>query len=43
MAVDELARAIALRLTPSNPDATPAVAPSAKSVGTTDRTGRSAQ
>lgn len=39
MAVDELARAIALRLTPSNPDTTPAVTPSAKSAGTADHTG----
>ncbi len=43
MAVDELARAIALRLSPSNPDAAPAVTPTAKSVGNTDRIGRSAQ
>ena len=42
MAVDELARAIALRLTPSSP-LTPAVAPAAKSVGNVDRTRRSAQ
>jgi membrane-bound lytic murein transglycosylase B len=47
MAVDELARAIALRLTPSSPAVTPAVAPAAtpaaKSVSNVDRTKRSAQ
>ena len=43
MAVDELARAIALRLTPANPGVTPAVAPTAKSTGNAARTGRSAQ
>src|SRR6185437_6607113 len=43
MAVDELARAIALRLGPSTPEATPAVAPAAKSAGSVDSTGRSAQ
>jgi len=43
MAVDELARAIALRLTPSSPDATPTVAPSAKSAIVTDHAGRSSR
>ena len=44
MAVDELARAIALRLTPSSPGVTPAVVPAARAVtGTVDRSGRSAQ
>ena len=43
MAVDELARAIALRLTPQSPDTTPVVAPSAKTAGSAARTGRSAQ
>jgi membrane-bound lytic murein transglycosylase B len=43
MAVDELARAIALRLTPANPGATPAVAPTAKSPGNADRGNRSAR
>lgn len=43
MAVDELARAIALRLTPSGPGVTPAVAPAAKSVSNVDRAARSAQ
>ena len=42
MAVDELAQAIALRLTPS-PDATPAPTPTAKTAGNTDRLERSAQ
>jgi peptidoglycan lytic transglycosylase B len=41
MAVDELARAIALRLTPSAPPAPPATAPTAKSAGTMDRSPRS--
>ena len=43
MAVDELARAIALRLTPANPGATPAVAPTADSTGNAARSTRSAQ
>ncbi len=43
MAVDELARAIALRLAPSNPDETPASAPAAKSATNADHTGRSAK
>ncbi|MDE2448139.1 MAG: lytic murein transglycosylase B [Gammaproteobacteria bacterium] len=43
MAVDELARAIALRLTPSSPGVTPAMTPSAKSVANLDRARRSAQ
>ena len=43
MAVDELARAIALQLTPSAPEAAPAVTPTAKSAGNADRTGRSAK
>ena len=43
MAVDELARAIALRLTPANPGVTPAAAPSAKSTSNADRTNRPAQ
>ncbi|HEV7135391.1 MAG TPA: lytic murein transglycosylase B [Steroidobacteraceae bacterium] len=42
MAVDELARAIALRLTPSSPDTAPAATPAAKSAGM-DRRGRSAK
>jgi peptidoglycan lytic transglycosylase B len=41
MAVDELARAIALRLTPSGPVAPPATAPTANSSGTVDRSPRS--
>lgn len=43
MAVDELARAIALRLTPSIPAATPAVAPAVKAGGVADRAPRSAR
>lgn len=43
MAVDELARAITLRLTPSNPGAAPAAAPSVKSAGNADRTRQSAR
>jgi peptidoglycan lytic transglycosylase B len=43
MAVDELARAIALRVTPATPGVTPAMAPAAKSVSNADSTGRSAQ
>ncbi|MDE2050046.1 MAG: lytic murein transglycosylase B [Gammaproteobacteria bacterium] len=43
MAVDELARAIALQLTPSAPDAAPAVTPAARSAGGAARTGRSAR
>ena len=43
MAVDELARAIALRLTPSNPVAPPAVTPTAKSGGDADRARQSAR
>jgi membrane-bound lytic murein transglycosylase B len=43
MAVDELARAIALRLNPANPAVTPAAAPTARSSGNADRTSRSAQ
>lgn len=42
MAVDELARAIALRLTPS-PDAAPAVTPTAKGAGNADHPGRFAK
>ena len=42
MAVDELARAIALRLTPPTP-VTPAATPTAKSSGDADRAKRSAQ
>ncbi len=43
MAVDELARAIALHLTPSNPVSTPAAAPTAKAIGNPDRRRRSAR
>lgn len=43
MAVDELARAIALRLTPSGPSATPAVTPTARSGGDAARARRSAR
>ncbi len=43
MAVDELARAIALQLTPSTPEAPPTVSPTARSAGSVPRTGRSAQ
>ena len=43
MAVDELARAIALRLTPANPGVTPETAPTARSAGTADRAGRSSE
>ena len=43
MAVDELARAIALRLGPSNPGSTSAMAPAAKPVGNADRSKRSAR
>jgi membrane-bound lytic murein transglycosylase B len=43
MAVDELARAIALQFDPSNPGVTPAAAPTAKSSGNADGTSRSAQ
>ena len=47
MAVDELARAIALRATPSGPGVTPTVTPAAtpaaKSAGNVDRTKRSAR
>jgi membrane-bound lytic murein transglycosylase B len=43
MAVDELARAIALRLTPANPGMAPATVPTAKSTGNADRITRSAQ
>jgi membrane-bound lytic murein transglycosylase B len=42
MAVDELARAIALRLTPSTPGITPAVTPTVKSTGNADRARRTA-
>jgi membrane-bound lytic murein transglycosylase B len=42
MAVDELARAIALRFNPANPGPMPAVAPTAKSTGNADRGSRSA-
>jgi membrane-bound lytic murein transglycosylase B len=42
MAVDELARAIALRLMPVNPGVTPAAAPTASSSGNADRNSRSA-
>jgi membrane-bound lytic murein transglycosylase B len=41
MAVDELARAIALRINPSAPASMPATAPTAKSVGNADRDKRS--
>jgi membrane-bound lytic murein transglycosylase B len=41
MAVDELARAIALRINPSAPAPMPATAPTAKSVGNADRDTRS--
>ena len=43
MAVDELARAIALRLSPSTPGVTPAAAPTAKSAGNADRPNGSAR
>jgi membrane-bound lytic murein transglycosylase B len=43
MAVDELARAIALRLTPATPGVTPAVAPAARAAGNVDRAERSAK
>jgi membrane-bound lytic murein transglycosylase B len=43
MAVDDLAQAIALRLTPGNPGVTPAVAPSAKSIDDADRAHPSAK
>ncbi|MGH8169058.1 MAG: lytic murein transglycosylase B [Steroidobacteraceae bacterium] len=43
MAVDELARAIALQLTPSTPEPPPAMSPTARSAGSVPRTGRSAQ
>ena len=43
MAVDELARAITLRLNPSNPGAAPAGAPTVKSAGNADRTRQSAR
>jgi membrane-bound lytic murein transglycosylase B len=43
MAVDELARAIALRLTPATPGLTPAVTPTAKSIGNVARSGRSSE
>ena len=43
MAVDELARAIALRLTPANPGVTPVVTPTAKSGGDAARARRSAR
>ena len=43
MAVDELARAIALRFNPANPGAMPTVAPTAKSGGNADRSSRSAE
>ena len=43
MAVDELARAITLRLNPSAPDAAPAVTPTVKSVSGADRSKRSAR
>ena len=43
MAVDELARAITLRLTPANPGAMPAAAPTVKSAGNADRIKRSAR
>ena len=43
MAVDELARAIALRLTPSSPVAPPAVTPTAKSGGDADHARQSAR
>jgi membrane-bound lytic murein transglycosylase B len=42
MAVDELARAIVLQLTPSGPGVTPAMAPAAKSVASAGRARRSA-
>lgn len=42
MAVDELARAIALQLTPASPAPTPVAPPTAKSAGYADRIGRSA-
>jgi membrane-bound lytic murein transglycosylase B len=43
MAVDELARAIALRLTPANPGVAPAATPTAGSTDHADRISRSAQ
>ena len=43
MAVDELARAIALRLGPSNPSSTSAMAPAARAAGNADRTKQSAR
>jgi peptidoglycan lytic transglycosylase B len=43
MAVDELARAIVLRLNPANPGVTPAVVPSAQSASNADRTHPSAE
>jgi membrane-bound lytic murein transglycosylase B len=43
MAVDELARAIALQLTPHSPVPAPAASPTARSTGNADRSGRSAE
>ncbi|HEX5462814.1 MAG TPA: lytic murein transglycosylase B [Steroidobacteraceae bacterium] len=43
MAVDELARAIAARVSPSDPASMPAMTPSAKSVSDADRSKRSTQ